>query len=205
MEKGLLITLEGGEGSGKSTQLEYIKNWFTKRNIPFIVTREPGGTDLGNEVRNILKHAKYEITPRSELLLFNACRAELIDEVIKPALLNGINVICDRFYDSTVAYQSFGRGLDAEQVMDICMYATNQIEPDITFWLDIEPSIAFARKHGADLNDRLEQSGLEFHNNVYKGYKYLHKNYPRIKRIDATLTIDEVSAKINEILAEKFE
>ena len=139
------------------------------------------------------------------MLLFNACRAELIDEIIKPALLNGINVICDRFYDSTVAYQSFGRGLDAEQVMDICMYATNQIEPDMTFWLDIEPSIAFARKHGADLNDRLEQSGLEFHNNVYKGYKYLHKNYPRIKRIDATLTIDEVSAKINEILTEKFE
>lgn len=204
MEKGKLITLEGGEGSGKSTQLEFVKNWFEKHNIPYMITREPGGTALGDDVRNILKHAKYQILPRAEILLFNACRAELIEEKIKPALNNGINVICDRFYDSSVAYQAFGRGLDASQVMDICMYATDQIEPDLTLWLDIKPAVAFARKHGADENDRMEQSGLEFHNNVYLGYKYLHENYPRIKRIDATKSIDEVSADIDTLLKQSF-
>ena len=204
MKKGRLITLEGGEGVGKSTQLEFIKNWFEMHDMPYIVTHEPGGTNLGEDVRNILKYAKYEIKPRAELLLFNAARAELIDEVIKPALNNRINVICDRFYDSSIVYQGYGRGLDKEIVTDICMYATDQIEPDVTFWLDLPPKEAFERKFGPDSGDRFEQNGMAFHNTIYNGYKVLSEKYKRFKRIDASKSANEVSEQIEYYLTQMF-
>ena len=205
MEKGIFISLEGGEGVGKSTQIEFIKKWFEDHNLKYLCTKEPGGTPLGEQVRGILKYAKFEIVPRAELLLFNAARAELIEEVIRPAINNRINVISDRFFDSTIAYQAYGRGLDVNTVMDICKYATDQIEPDITFWLDLPPKEAFERKFGADKDDRMEQSGIEFHNRVYEGYKYLAKTYPnRIKRIDASKSAEEVSAQIDYYLTQKF-
>ena len=205
MKKGIFISLEGGEGVGKSTQLTFIENWFKKNNLPYLMTHEPGGTALGEEIRNVLKYGKYEILPRSEILLFNAARAELMDEKIIPALNNRINVISDRFFDSSIVYQAFGRGLNINEVYDICKYATNQIEPDITFWLDLDPKSAFERKFGPDSGDRFEETGLEFHKKVYDGYKYLAKTFPnRIKRIDASKSVEEVSAQIEYYLNQKF-
>lgn len=204
MEKGKLISLEGGEGVGKSTQLKFIKKWFDDHNLPYIITHEPGGTDLGEDIRNIVKYAKYEISPRAELLLFNTARAELVDEIIKPALNNRINVICDRFVDSSIVYQGYGRGLDVSEVTDLCYYATSQILPDITFWLDLPPKDAFERKFKPDKGDRFEESSLEFHNKIYDGYKQLCKKYSRIKRIDASKSIDEVSAQIDYYLTQLF-
>ena len=204
MEKGKLINLEGGEGVGKSTQMKFIKKWFEDHNLPYIVSHEPGGTALGEDIRNILKYAKYEISPRAELLLFNSARAELIDEVIKPAINNRINVICDRFFDSTIVYQGYGRGLDTSQVIDLCHYATDQITPDMTLWLDLPPKEAFERKFGPDKKDRFEESGLEFHNKVYEGYKELSKTFPRIKRIDASKSIEDVSTQIDYYLTKLF-
>lgn len=204
MKKGLLITLEGGEGIGKTTQVEFVKKWFEDHNISCITTKEPGGTPIGDDLRKILKTATYEFTPKCELLMFNACRAELIARVIKPAINNGINVICDRYIDSSFTYQGYGRGLDQNDVSDICNYATDGIVPDLTLWLDLNPVDAFKRKNGADAGDRLENAGLDFHNRVYEGYKKLNETNKRYRRIDASLSIEEVSAQIDKILSETF-
>ena len=204
MQKGIFISLEGGEGVGKTTQLNFIKQWFESHDLPYIITHEPGGTPLGEEIRQILKYSKYQILPRAELLLFNAARAELIEEVIKPSINNRINVIADRFFDSSIVYQSYGRGLELNDVVDICMYATSQIEPDLTFWLDLSPKEAFERKFGPDAGDRFEHTGLEFHNKVYEGYKKLAKQYHRIKVIDASKSEKEVSEQIDYYLTQKF-
>lgn len=204
MEKSIFISLEGGEGVGKSTQIAFIKRWFEKHNLPLITTFEPGGTELGQEVRKILKHAEYNITPRAELLLFDACRAELVEDVILPSLHDNISVLSDRFCDSTFVYQSYGRGLQFQDVFNITSYAIKDTFPYFTFWLDLPPKDAFERKNGAD-NDRFEQTGLEFHNKVYNAYKDLHEKFPeRIKRIDASKPIEEVSAQIEKYLNEYF-
>lgn len=204
MGKAIFISLEGGEGVGKSTQIEFMKQWLEKHNLPYVTTFEPGGTELGVEVRKILKHSTSQISPKTEVLLFNACRAELMEEIVNPSLDNGISVISDRFCDSTFVYQAFGRGLNLDEVYDITRYAINNRFPDITFWFDLPPKEAFERKMGAD-NDRFEQSGAEFHNNVYNGYKKLLEKYPdRIKRIDASKTKEEVSAQIEEYLQNYF-
>lgn len=204
MEKAIFISLEGGEGVGKSTQIAFITEWFKKHNLPLTTTFEPGGTELGQEVRKILKHAEYDITPRAELLLFNACRAELMEEVIKPAISNNISILSDRFCDSTFVYQSYGRGLDFNKTYNITQFAVDDVFPYFTFWLDLPPKEAFARKNGAD-NDRFEQTGLDFHNKVYEAYKDLSKKFPnRIKRIDASKSVEEVSAQIEQYLNEYF-
>lgn len=203
-EKSIFISLEGGEGVGKSTQIAFIKDWFEKHNLPLVNTFEPGGTELGQEIRKILKHAEYNITPRAELLLFNACRAELMEDVVFPSLNQNISVLSDRFCDSSFVYQSYGRGLDFDDVYNIISYATNDTFPYYTFWLDLPPKEAFERKNGAD-NDRFEQTGLDFHNKVYNAYKELHEKFPeRIKRIDASKSIEEVSAQIEKYLNDYF-
>ena len=205
MKKGIFISLEGGEGVGKTTQFDFIKKWFEDHNLPYITTHEPGGTELGEDIRNIVKYGKYNISPRSELMLFNAARAQLTDDKIIPAINNRINVVSDRFFDSTIVYQSFGRGLDFNAVIDICKYSTSQIEPDLTLWLDLTPKEAFERKFGPDSGDRFENTGLEFHNKVYQGYKKLAEMFPnRIKRIDASKSKEEVSEQIAYYLTQKF-
>lgn len=204
MEKCIFITLEGGEGIGKSTQIKFIKEWFESHNLPVVTTLEPGGTEMGLEIRKILKHANYQISPESEVLLFNACRAELVNQVVLPNLNKNISVVSDRFCDSTIVYQSFGRGIDFDKVYDITKFAIQERFPDITFWLDLRPEEAFKRKNGAD-NDRFEQTGIDFHNRIYNGYKCLYKKFPdRIKRIDASKTIEEISAQIEAYLNKYF-
>lgn len=203
MKKSKFITIEGGEGCGKSTQIAFIKSWFEKHNIPCVFTLEPGGSPLGMELRKILKNSTYEFSDLAELYLFNAGRVEHIDKVIKPNLQKGIFVVCDRYFDSSIAYQGAARGLGYERVKQICFDAVDDMIPDLTIWLDLNPEDAFRRKGGADVGDRIEQTGLDFHKRVYAGYQKLYEEYPeRIKRVDATKSVEEVSAQIDKILTE---
>lgn len=205
MKRSKFITIEGGEGCGKSTQIEYIKSWFQKRNIPCVFTLEPGGSPLGMELRKILKNSTYEFSDLAELYLFNAGRVEHIDKVIKPNLEMGKFVVCDRYFDSSIAYQGNARGLGYERVKSICFDAVGDMIPDLTIWLDLNPEDAFRRKGGADKGDRIEQTGLSFHKKVYEGYQRLYKEYPhRIKRVDATKGVEEVSQQIDSILTDLF-
>ncbi len=175
----MLITFEGIDGAGKSTQIQELVHALAARGIEAITLREPGGTAVAEKIRQILLESSHEITPIGELLLFSASRAELIQQVIIPALANGKTVILDRFFDSTTAYQGYGRGLDPEMLRSIIAISTCGINPDITFYLDLEPEEALKRKflktsiplafEGDEL-DRMERSGLEFYHNVRRGY-----------------------------------
>jgi dTMP kinase len=176
--KGLFIAFEGGEGCGKSTQARLLCNNLKLRNIPATLTHEPGGTPLGNRIRGILKVKRdFNISPQAELLLFAACRAQLIQDVILPALDGGITVICDRFSGSTLAYQGYGRGLAPELIESINISATDGLEPDLIFLLDLEPESGLGRKHNTD-NDRFEAENITFHRRVRAGYLDLAKRDP---------------------------
>ena len=201
MKKAKFITIEGGEGCGKSTQIAFIKKWFEEHDLPYVLTLEPGGSPLGMELRKILKNSTYEFSDLAELYLFNAGRVEHIDKVIRPNLEKGVYVICDRYFDSSIAYQGNARGLGYERVKNICFDAVGYMIPDLTIWLDLDPENAFARKGGADEGDRIEQTGLDFHKKVYEGYKRLYAEYPeRIKRVDASQSVENVSKQIDKIL-----
>jgi dTMP kinase len=175
----MLITFEGIDGAGKSTQIQKLVHALAVMGIEAITLREPGGTTVAEKIRHILLESSHEITPIGELLLFSASRAELIQQVVMPALANGKTVILDRFFDSTTAYQGYGRGLDLEMLRSIIAISTCGINPDITFYLDLEPEEALKRKfskrsiplafEGEEL-DRMERSGLEFYHNVRRGY-----------------------------------
>lgn len=206
MKKAKFITIEGGEGCGKTTQIEVIKNWFEKNNLPYVLTREPGGTALGDDLRKILKNSTYEFCPLAELYLFNAGRIEHIEKVVRPNLKNNISVICDRYFDSSIAYQGEARDIGYEKVKNICLTAVGDAIPDATLWLDISPEDAFKRKGGADKDDRIEQTGIEFHKKVYFGYKKLQNEFKnRIIRIDANKNLEEVSRQVEQTLNKIFD
>jgi dTMP kinase len=176
--KGLFITFEGGEGCGKSTQAKRLLNNLERRNMPSVLTHEPGGTTLGNRIRNILKVKRdFDISPQTELFLFAACRAQLIKEVILPAIDAGSNVICDRFSGSTLAYQGYGRGLGLELIESINHAATGGLEPDLIFLLDIQPETGLKRKHNTG-DDRFEAEHTAFHRRVREGYLELAGHDP---------------------------
>jgi dTMP kinase len=176
--KGLFITFEGGEGCGKSTQARLLLNNLEHRNIPAVLTHEPGGTPLGNRIRSILKVKRdFDISPQAELFLFAACRAQLIGEVILPALEAGRCVICDRFSGSTLAYQGYGRGLGLELIKSINSAATGGLEPDLIFLLDIQPETGLERKHNTG-DDRFEAENVAFHRRVRDGYLELAARDP---------------------------
>ena len=167
-----------------------------------IKVREPGGTVVGEKIREILLSKKNDsMTPMAELLLFVAARAQITEEVIKPALSEGKTVICDRFFDSTFAYQGYARGMGTDKVMDINLAATGGLEPDITFVLDISPEKAFERRAVRDggQQDRMEALGLEFQRKVREGYILASQKYPRIKVIDASGTPDEIASVIRDL------
>ena len=166
---GLFICFEGGEGSGKSTQIRSLKRRLNQLNIPNVATREPGGTHFGNRLRKILMFSKDTLTPETELLLFNASRSHLIDTVIQPALEEGKVVLCDRFSASTLAYQGYARGVALETVKSANMIATRGIQPDLNIFLDILPEKGFQRLPPG--RDRFESEDLhEFHERVRAGY-----------------------------------
>ena len=173
----LFITFEGGEGCGKSSQAGALYRRLSRLAIPVVLTHEPGGTPLGQKIGRWLKWEKADISPLTELLLFNASRAQLVAEVIQPNLKNGKTVICDRYADSTTAYQSYGRGLDFETVKAINNAATQGLEPDLTVLLDIAAEAGLARKR-ARKQDRFEREALAFHRRVRNGYLKLAANDP---------------------------
>ena len=183
--RGKFITIEGCEGAGKSKQLNLLSDHLKITNTDFIITREPGGSNISEKIRSIILDGKNtEMTCECEALLYAAARVQHLSDTVEPALKIGKLVICDRYIDSSFAYQGFARGLDINYIKNINSYAIEKYMPDLTLFLNISPEDAFKRKGGADTSDRLEMCGLEFHNRVYKGYLKLLKEYPnRIKSI----------------------
>lgn len=186
---GLFITLEGGDGTGKSTQAALLGEWFEGQGREVVYTREPGGTDLGVELREIVLHSRGHIAPRAEALLYAADRAHHIATLVRPALDRGAVVIQDRYIDSSVAYQGAGRVLDPIEVRFVSMWATEQLVPDVTVVLDLDPAVGRERLDAANKRfDRLEAEALEFHVRVREAYLEMAAAEPeRFVVVDATL------------------
>lgn len=204
MKRGIFISIEGPDGSGKSTQLKNIEKYFADKDMEVVFTREPGGTHIGERIREIiLDNACSEMSYMTEALLYAASRAQHVAEVIEPALKEGKVVICDRYVDSSIAYQGFGREL-GESVAKINDYAIAGCMPDVTFLMKLNPMIGKSRIN-FDVQDRLEKEKEEFHNRVYEGYLALEKKYPhRICPIDASLTIEIIRDRIYDKLDSIF-
>lgn len=195
---GLFITFEGGDGSGKSTQAGLLAQWLTEQGRTVVRTREPGGSDVGVEIRNLVLHHRGHIEPRAEALLYAADRAQHIATVVRPALERGDVVIQDRYFDSSVAYQGAGRVLDAKEIRDLSLWATESLLPDVTVLLDLDENVARTRLDAADKPfDRLENEKVEFHSRVRAGFLALAKAEPkRFLVLDATQPIDELAQAI---------
>lgn len=205
MKKGLLIVFEGIEGSGKSTQIEFLADYLTGQGYKVVKTREPGGTAIGDAIRHILLVPDHkEMTAWTEFLLYAASRAQHVKEIIKPALERGEIVLTDRYIESSLAYQGYGRDLDLDKLIDISRLTTGGIESDIVILLDfpVEKGIVRATRKGAD---RLEQESLEFHQKVRQGYLALKGKYPaKFFIIDAAQGPHEIRAQIIEIIKKFF-
>ena len=214
---GKLIVFEGVEGCGKTTQLRRLYDWlaesvwgqFLREKIqaePVMVTREPGGTNLGLELRRLLlEPGKTPIQERAELLLYAADRAQHVEELLKPNLGKGVVILCDRFTDSTIAYQGYGRGLNLSLISQLNQIATNGLESNLTIWLDIDVEIGLARKRKQGEITLMEQADLSFHRRVQQGFTELAKAHPqRIIRVDANQNQELIAQQIQKILNEKF-
>jgi dTMP kinase len=201
----LFITFEGGEGCGKSTQARILQHRLTKMGHPAVLIYEPGCTSAGERIRRLLKHANdFSISPLSELLLFNAARNQLVTEVIQPGLKDGKTLISDRFTDSTIAYQHYGRGVELRLIECVNSMAAQGCQPDITFLLDIPPVIGLARKRSIT-QDRFEQENLDFHQRVREGFLKLASKEPqRWVVIDSNLSRSEISGLILAQVIRKF-
>ena len=192
--KGLFITLEGPDGSGKSTIIKLIGDYLSDKGIDFIMTREPGGTSIGEDIRHIiLDNKNTDMGGETEALLYAASRAQHVHEKIIPALKDGKLVISDRFVLSSLAYQGVGRNLGIENVKSINDFALGGLYPDLILFFHIDPEVTLARKTKGSSGDRLEKEGNDFHNRVYNGYMDLLELYPeKIKLIDASQSKEEV-------------
>ncbi|MBE5758997.1 MAG: dTMP kinase [Clostridiales bacterium] len=200
----MFISFEGVDGSGKSTQIRLFAAYLEEKNIPYIMLREPGSTKIGEKIRDLLLDPENsEMQPETEAVLYAAARVQLIKEVIKPALSEGKVVICDRYLDSSIAYQAYGRELGLGEVLRINDYAVKNCLPDITIFLDVPPKTAGNRMEGRTL-DRLELEGITFKERVYKGFHEAAKHFPeRIRVITATGTKEETQAMIRHAIREK--
>ncbi|MBE9029512.1 dTMP kinase [filamentous cyanobacterium LEGE 11480] len=202
---GKLIVFEGGEGCGKTTQLQLTQTWLRENDRlhqfhydRLLVTREPGGTDLCGQIRQVLLENHDEpMDPRTELLLYAADRTQHVEQCLKPALQRGDLVLCDRYTDSTVAYQGYGRGLDHGLIDQLNQIATDGLQPDLTIWLDLDVEVGLARAQNRGKRDRIEQSDLAFHQAVRQGFQALAESAPeRFQRIDASEAIATVQQQI---------
>lgn len=193
---GRLVAVEGPEGSGKTTQLELLKGRLADLGIHPRFTREPGGTPLGEAVRSVVLSTHHEVAPLTEFLLYSAARAQHVKSVIHPALEAGINVITDRFFAASVAYQGYGRGLDLAFIQTVNSTATRGIVPDLTLLLDLEPESGLARAAARGEHDRLESAGLDFHRRVREGYLKQAAHDPSWVIIDANASEEEVAAHV---------
>jgi dTMP kinase len=209
---GTFITFEGIEGSGKSTQIALLANYLTARGIRNVLTREPGGTLIGDQVRKILLDpANRSLDPAAELLLYAASRAQHLSEIILPALANGMTVLCDRFSDATLAYQGYGRGLDIDMIRSLDRIVTTGMRPDLTILFDIEATMGIARARGRnnclglEAEARFENEELAFHDRVRKGYLTLVAQEPdRIRVVDVSGTSDAVQEQVRKIIDERL-
>ncbi len=203
--RGKFITFEGCDGCGKSTQLKMFSAYLAENNIPHIFTREPGGGKISEEIRQILLSGKnMEMTDECEALLYAAARVQHLSDRVEPALAKGELVVCDRYVDSSLAYQAYGRGLGVDFISKINSFALEKYLPDVTVFINLSSEAAFARKKGADENDRLEQAGREFHKRVYDGYCQLAKENPdRYVIIDGAQTPQEIFEDVIKALKEK--
>lgn len=201
----MFITLEGCEGVGKSRQIRLLEEYLKQNNKKYYLTREPGGTVVSEQIRNVILDGKnVSMTDECEALLYAAARVQLLKENVKPRLDNGELVLCDRYIDSTFAYQGYARGLSLDFIEKINDYAIKNFMPDYTIFLNLSPKDAFIRKGGVDKGDRLELSGIEFHNKVYAGYLDLAKKYKeRFIVIDASGSVSQTHQKIINALKEK--
>lgn len=200
--KGLFISLEGPDGCGKSTQIAFMKEYFESKGYECVLTREPGGTNISEQIRNvILDKDNMAMQDTTELLLYAAARAQLVGEVIKPSVEAGKIVICDRFVDSSAVYQGMARGLGVETVYAVNAYALDGMMPDVTIFLDMPAAEGIRRKNNQHELDRMELQKAEFHEKVVEGYRKLADSQPeRIMKVDAMKSIEEIRGIITEKL-----
>lgn len=216
--QGRLIVFEGVEGSGKTTQMLRSQAWLSENQCfqllkaqdlapPIVVTREPGGTELGLELRQLLLgyQGQEAIQNRAELLLYAADRAQHVDGYLRPQLAQGAVILCDRYTDSTIAYQGYGRGLDLVLIDQLNQAATGGLESDLTLWLDVDAEVGLARMRQRGQADRIEQADLAFHQRVQQGFQSLHQQYPeRMIRIDASQSEQDVAQQIQQVLSQRL-
>lgn len=196
----MLISFEGIDGCGKSTQINFLKEFFDKQGFTYSIFREPGGTEISERIRSLLLHETEEMDPVTELLLFSAARSQLIREKVLPLLEKNEIVILDRFYDSTTAYQGYGReSVDLKSIQVLNKLATHHTTPDVTFYLRIDPKEAAKRTDGT-LKDRMENAGAEFFSKVSEGYDKLAGKEDRIHSLDATLAPEVIHSQIVTII-----
>lgn len=218
--QGKFIVFEGVEGCGKTTQLQRSQQWLvqsgwlsllqTKGYVQqIIVTREPGGTELGTSIRQLLlgQPTQEAMQDRTELLLYAADRAQHVEGFLHPHLAQGALILCDRYTDSTIAYQGYGRGLDQSLIHQLNQIATHGLESDLTLWLDLDAELGLARtRKRGEAADRMEQADISFHRRVQEGFTQLANTYPdRIVRIDANQPELEVAAQIQQVLSQRLE
>ena len=202
--RGMFITFEGGDGSGKSTQIQSVRDWFESRGREVIVTREPGGTELGTEIRRLVQNGPEDVDARTEALLYAADRAYHVATVIGPALERGAVVLGDRYIDSSLAYQGAARSLGVDEIASLSAWATRGLYPSLTFLLDLPPEVGARRR--TDAPDRMERESMDFHERVRHQYLRLADAEPeRIVVIDAVGTIEEVFSEIRGVLVERFD
>ena len=199
----MFITFEGGEGSGKTSLIEYIKNALSSYDI--VSTREPGGSMISEAIRDVILNPKYVgVTPYTEALLLAASRAQHLDEVIIPALKHNKIVLCDRYIDSSLAYQGYARALGFDFVLSINRYAVEHM-PDITFYIDVKPEVGLSRINNREKYDRLDQESIDFHDRVRKGYHKVAATYPnRVITINGDRKISEIAEEIISIIKDRL-
>lgn len=204
--QGLFISMEGPDGAGKSTQIELLRRYLADKGYEIVITREPGGTVISEAIRQLILNKEYvEMCSNTELLLYAAARAQLVNEVIRPSLEGGKAVICDRFVESSVVYQGIARGMGIETVYAVNEYALEGLRPQLTFFLDLDAEEGLRRKKKQAELDRMEAAGLGFHQKVTEGYRMLaEREKERIMRISATLPQEDIHAKIVLAIEERI-
>ncbi len=198
--------MEGPDGSGKTTQIEMLKSYLESKGYDIVITREPGGTVISEAIRAIILNKDYqEMSHMTELLLYASARAQLVNQVIKPALAEGKAVICDRFVESSAVYQGIGRGLGVSTVYEVNNYALGDVKPKLTIFMDLDADEGIRRKENQTELDRMEMEDLSFHKRVVEGYRQLAQLYPdRIFPVDATLPIEKIHSIIVEEVEKRF-
>jgi len=204
--RGILITFEGPEGGGKSLQIQKLGEYLKNKGFRVLTLREPGQTKIGEKIRQILLDPKNKnLVPQAETLLFEASRAQLVEEIIKPALAQGVIVLIDRFFDSTTAYQGYGRQLPVEKIEMLNEFATDGLKPDLTILLDLEVEEGLRRREKSGKKDRIDMESLKFHQKVREGYLEMARKNPRRWRIiDASKSPEEVFEEIKKIVEEEL-